>query len=259
MTSPRVRARLERRKKAPKGSNRRLLLSVVALAAAIPLLVWFLFAAGIVEAPGSRRTIERVQPTGPPSLTLTEEERELLTLVDKEHGLPSEYAPADLIRITGIEASTPNQRLRPMALAALQHLSAEAQQQGHTLAVSSAYRSYTEQEATYNYWVSRLGPVEAGRISARPGHSEHQLGTTVDLTSPSVNYELVEAFAEKPEGRWLTTNGHRFGFVMSYPVNKEATTGYAYEPWHWRYVGEKVATWLWERGFTLAEWQREGS
>ena len=171
---------------------------------------------------------------------------------------PTTYLP-DLTPITGVAASPQGQLLRSVALAAFQRLSAEALEQGHSLTVSSAYRSFREQESTYSYWVSRLGPIEAGRISAKAGHSEHQLGTTVDVTSASVRLELTEAFGTAPEGMWLQANAQRFGFTMSYPDDKESVTGYAYEPWHWRYVGETMATWLQRKGLTLTEWLRTRS
>ena len=218
---------------------------------------WWLRNAGIVEAPVAPATVTQAQPTpAPPALSA--EERSLLVRVDKERALAPDYVPPDLVPVTGVAQALPSQRLRQLALAALQRLAAEAQAQGHVLSARSGYRSYAEQEATYAYWVSQLGPVEAARVSARAGHSEHQLGTAVDLTSAAVGYDLLEGFGGTPEGRWLAANGHRFGFTLSYPEGKEAVTGYAYEPWHWRYVGEAMATWLRERGLTLTEWLREG-
>ena len=95
---------------------------------------------------------------------------------------------------------------------------------------------------------------QALRQSARPGHSEHQMGTTMDITSPSVGNDLVSAFGDTPEGKWLAANAHTFGFVMSYPPGKEATTGYIYEPWHFRYVGKAEAAAVRASGLTLHEY-----
>jgi D-alanyl-D-alanine carboxypeptidase len=256
----RRRPRRPARRKGPSRLPTKVLaIAFVALLAAVA--VWSLTATGIVEAPILLRSAPTPVPEptatpGPPPLSA--EEQALLVRVDKQHPLPADYVPPDLAPVTGIPQAVANQRLRQVALAALQRMASEAQAEGHTLFVSSAYRSYAEQEVTHAFWVSRLGPFEAARISARAGHSEHQLGTTVDLTSASVNFDLVEAFGATPEGRWLAENAHRFGFVLSYPEGKEHITGYAYEPWHWRYIGETMATWLWERGLTLTEWQREG-
>ncbi len=220
------------------------------------LALWWLRGAALVEAPVVPGASASPQASPPPP-ALGAEERALLVRVDKERTLGSDYVPSDLVPVIGIAQALPGQRMRAAALTALQRLAAEAQIEGHVLSVRSGYRSYAEQEATYAYWVAQLGSVEAARVSARAGHSEHQLGTAVDLTSAAVGYDLVEAFGATLEGRWLAANGHRFGFTLSYPEGKEAITGYAYEPWHWRYVGEAMATWLRDRGLTLTEWLRE--
>lgn len=190
-----------------------------------------------------------VPPTPPPA-------DDLLVWVNQSRSLPPDYEPPDLVAITGVPAVNPGLRLRAVALEALRRLVAAAHAEGLQLVVSSAYRSYQTQVATFNYWVRVLGEARAARVSARPGHSEHQLGTTVDLTSPRVNYQLSEAFGQTPEGRWLQANAHRFGFVMSYPAGQEEITGYDYEPWHYRYVGVEVATWVHEAGISLEEYFR---
>lgn len=93
------------------------------------------------------------------------------------------------------------------------------------------------------------------RTSARPGHSEHQLGTTVDVTSaggaPPWNYS---DWAATPAGAWMAANAWRYGFVMSYPRGSFATVCYDYEPWHYRYVGRDVAARMVAGGLTLREW-----
>jgi LAS superfamily LD-carboxypeptidase LdcB len=132
----------------------------------------------------------------------------------------------------------------------------DAYGQGHDIYVRSAYRSYAEQERTFAYWVSVLGEEEARRVSAEPGHSEHQLGTAADLTTADVGYDLTDAFGDTPAGRWLADNAHLYGFALSYPAGAEASTGYAYEPWHYRYIGpEHAAAWR-ASGVTLGEYLR---
>ena len=137
------------------------------------------------------------------------------------------------------------------AAAALSEMLEAARSAGHDMRVRSAYRSYQEQVVTHRYWTSVLGEEEAGRRSARPGHSEHQLGVAVDLTSASVGWELEPEFGATAEGRWLNLNARRFGFVESYPEGAEAITGYRYEPWHLRYIGRTHAEWLRLSGLTL--------
>ena len=99
-----------------------------------------------------------------------------------------------------------------------------------------------------------VGEAEANRFSARPGYSEHQLGTTIDFTSRRAEFDLTNAFGATPEGQWLDENAVRYGFVMSYPPDKEDITGYVYEPWHFRYVGEEVAAEVRREGITLHEY-----
>ena len=92
------------------------------------------------------------------------------------------------------------------------------------------------------------GEVVAERESARAGHSEHQLGQTVDVTSAAVGWQLSQDLGATPEGVWLHAHLAEFGFALSYPPGMEETTGYIYEPWHLRYVGTSCA----------AEWQASG-
>lgn len=122
----------------------------------------------------------------------------------------------------------------------LDQLVVDATAAGHPgLYVRSAYRSYDEQADVYAYWVALLGQEQADLISARPGHSEHQLGLAVDVAGPSC--DGWDCFGDTPEGRWVAANAHRYGFIIRYPEGGTPVTGYAYEPWHLRYVGPRAA------------------
>jgi D-alanyl-D-alanine carboxypeptidase len=181
----------------------------------------------------------------------------VLTVVDKQRALPAGYVPPDLVGIeAGLAAPGFGARLRTEAAGALSRMLSAAAANGHDIRVRSAYRSYAEQERTFAYWVSVLGEAEARRISAEAGHSEHQLGTTADLTTADVGYDLSEAFGDAPAGRWLADNSHIYGFALSYPAGAEAVTGYAYEPWHYRYIGADHAQAWRASGLTLAEYLR---
>jgi D-alanyl-D-alanine carboxypeptidase len=146
--------------------------------------------------------------------------------------------------------------LRAEANQALKQMLSAAYDAGNDIYARSAYRSYSEQASTFAYWVSVLGEAEARRVSAEPGHSEHQLGTTADLTDASVGYQLVESFAGTASGQWLTANAYRYGFALSYPAGAEAVTGYAYEPWHWRYIGVDAAAAWQASGLPLVQYLR---
>jgi D-alanyl-D-alanine carboxypeptidase len=155
-----------------------------------------------------------------------------ILIVNKTYALPSWFGD-------GLTAET------QVAFASMQ---AEAATLGLDLYISSGFRSYGAQESIYNRYVANDGQAEADRYSARPGHSEHQSGLTFDLNT------IDEAFAYTPAGEWVRDNAHRFGFVIRYPPGKEAITGYIWEPWHLRYLGEAVATELYTTGLSLEEY-----
>jgi D-alanyl-D-alanine carboxypeptidase len=179
---------------------------------------------------------------------LTDIEKQLLIVVDRDHPLAESYVPPDLVRIAsfGIRARDNSMQLRKIIIQDLKALFDAAEKDGHKLMVFSAYRSYQTQERVYNYWVTTLGQEEADRCSARPGYSEHQLGTTIDVTALDVKGDVFEEFGSSEAGHWMAKNAYKFGFVMSYPEGSELITGYKHEPWHFRYVGRRVAKIIFE-------------
>ncbi len=179
----------------------------------------------------------------------------ILSPVDKDHALPADYVPPGLATIpSAYLAPGFGGELRAEAVEALIRLLDDADTAGHDVRARSAYRSYATQETTFNYWVGLLGYDEAVRVSAMPGHSEHQLGTTVDLTSAEVGWDLLESFGQIAAGQWLAANAHDYGFALSYPEGAENTTGYSYEPWHFRYLGTSEAQGWKASGLTLNQY-----
>ncbi|MDR2159528.1 MAG: M15 family metallopeptidase [Treponema sp.] len=164
----------------------------------------------------------------------------LRILVDKQHALPADYEPEDLVSLKdgSYKVSRGDLRLRRAAAAALEEMAAAARAGGVILVVSSSYRSYEYQTVVYNRNVSELGRDAADRESSRPGHSQHQLGLVADFGS------ITDAFAETAEGRWLRDNAGRFGWSLSFPDGYEAVTGYRWESWHYRYVGRDLAAFI---------------
>lgn len=184
---------------------------------------------------------------------------DLLAVVDKEFSLLDTYWPKDLVDLgtEGIPVTSGNRLLREVVIKDLKRLFRDAQKEGHQLYVLSAYRSYQKQIETYNYWVRSAGQSEADRASAKPGHSEHQLGTTIDFTSLSVQLGVNSDFGQTPEGKWLAENAYKYGFVMSYPEGSEDVTGYKYEPWHFRYVGTSYAERIYKSGTVPVEYLKK--
>jgi D-alanyl-D-alanine carboxypeptidase len=169
-------------------------------------------------------------------LTVLEGDPYLRILVDKEHPLPPDYEPGDLVELTenSYRLNRPGLLLRRAAAEALEETAAAARAEGITLVASSAYRSYAYQEELYQRNVRESGQEAADRESARPGHSQHQTGLVVDFGS------IDDSFAQTPAGRWLLAKGSRFGWSLSFPDGYEAVTGYRWESWHYRYVGREL-------------------
>lgn len=179
----------------------------------------------------------------------------LLVLINKNIRLPETYEPSDLVSIDGLAETThKGMLLRVEAARALESMVKAAKREGANLIVLSAHRSYWSQQATFSSWAANAGLTAAETFSARPGHSQHQLGTAVDFTAESVNLGLTKSFDESKEGLWLVNNASKFGFVLSYPEGKETITGYTYEPWHWRYIGVENAKNMTNSGLILEEY-----
>jgi D-alanyl-D-alanine carboxypeptidase len=124
---------------------------------------------------------------------------------------------------------------------------------GTPVTMLAAYRSYEEQQQILDLRIAEFGEEEALRRAARPGHSEHQLGTTVDLTSEGLS-DVDEAWGASPTGQWVAANADRFGFLVTYAEGVEQLTCYTHEPWHLRYVGRDLAAAVTASGLTLREY-----
>jgi D-alanyl-D-alanine carboxypeptidase len=196
----------------------------------------------------------RVADTLTPHRALTDWRR---TLLDLTYRVSSRYEPTDL-RSTADAGLNGGYSVRGIALADLRAMASAARAADARFSVQSAYRSYATQKATFEHWVSVYGYAKALTLSARAGHSEHQLGTAIDFRSYGGGAPWDhDDWATTRAGAWLKSNGWKYGFVMSYPKGKSTVTCYAYEPWHYRYVGRDRAAKLRESGLTLREalWQ----
>lgn len=202
-------------------------------------------------------------PIGPCDERLPRDD--LFTIVTQTYGLSRDYAPQDLVLLTdylpvNVTLGYPTE-IRQIAIGPLVQMVADMQNSGLEPFIISGYRSYAAQAISWDKW-NREEPERAAILSARPGHSEHQLGTTVDFGSPELadivgiaDIEFHTYFYQTSEGIWLAENAHRYGFTLSYPRGAQELTGFFYEPWHFRYVGQEMATFLHESGTYLTEYQ----
>lgn len=161
------------------------------------------------------------------------------TILDTDLTLPRDYAPTDLVSVreAGVTGSG---RLRTLVIDDLRRLHDAATDAGVRFAVKSAYRSFDQQAATFASLKKAYGRDFAEESAARPGHSEHQLGTTIDVDGGET---------------WLIANAWRFGFIQSYPAERSPRwTCYKPEPWHFRYFGPSAAQLIHESGLSAREW-----
>jgi D-alanyl-D-alanine carboxypeptidase len=179
---------------------------------------------------------------------------DLLRLVSKTSPpLPPDFVPPDLMPLPNGLSVPSGLLMRREAATAFERMAAAARADGVTLVAVSTYRSFAQQALVYQDEVQIFGKTQADRESALPGRSEHQLGTTADVSVPGLGYALDDSLGQRPEGRWLAAHAVEFGFVISYPAGKEAITGYRYEPWHVRYVGTAAARLIDQSGRTSTE------
>ncbi len=182
-----------------------------------------------------------------------DDEQNILMLVNKDNALPKDYVPDNLTSVSAATQAASGQKLSKPAAAAFEKLVAAAKENDHTIKLISGFRSYETQQQLYKNYVLKDGDY-ASEYSAEPGHSEHQTGLAADVSSPSVEYDLIQRFGETKEGIWLAENAHKFGFIVRYNAGKEDITGYIYEPWHIRYVGKEAALEMHLQNLTLEEY-----
>jgi len=174
-----------------------------------------------------------------------------LYLVNRTYTLDRYYVPTDLVH-PNVKSAYGSIRMRREAAEALEKLfQAAKDEKGYTLVAISGYRSWGQQQAIYKRKIASTGSVaKAGLLVAPPGASEHQLGLAMDIGIKG-NRSLAQHFGETNEGKWVTENAHRFGFIIRYGAEWTKVTGYSYEPWHIRYVGPEHAKRLQEMNIPL--------
>jgi D-alanyl-D-alanine carboxypeptidase len=164
---------------------------------------------------------------------------------------PANYAPK-LVTLNVPHISAPLMT-QEAGDALLKMFAASAAEGGGALQVQNSYRSFAVQTNTHNSLVASLGQAKADAQSARPGYSEHQTGLALDVAALPSKCDIAACFGQTPQGIWLAANSWRFGYILRYPADKTAITGYIYEPWHFRYVGVALSTEMHNDGITTLE------
>lgn len=175
-----------------------------------------------------------------------------MILVNKQYGLPKDYVPSDLTpaNVTFAEGVAESKKqMRAEAAKALEDMFNAAKEDGIELLAISGYRSYYTQKNIYEKRLEEMGEKHVSRYNAKPGYSEHQTGLAMDVGIEGYT-DLTERFADTDAYRWLKANAHLYGFIIRYPEEGEKETGYAFEPWHVRFVGEEAAA-IKESGLTM--------
>ncbi|TLG77509.1 D-alanyl-D-alanine carboxypeptidase family protein [Culicoidibacter larvae] len=160
-----------------------------------------------------------------------------LIIANKNNCMPSSYAPGESAQ----------------AAVAFSQMAADAANEGLSLNDFSTYRSYSGQKSLYDRYVAADGQEAADRYSSRPGCSEHQTGLAFDIGGSNSAAWAETTFDDTEEAIWLANNAYKYGFILRYPPGKESVTGYMYESWHYRYVGD-IAKTIYDSGKTLEEY-----
>ena len=174
-------------------------------------------------------------------------------LVNKNNRLDKFYRPNDLVKIDK-EFAYKDKYLRKKASYFFEKMSKDARKLGLKIVAVSTYRSYFYQRELYNNYVKEMGVKKALLASAKPGHSEHQTGLALDIMGSNGDYNKFE---KTKEFVWVKENAYKYGFILRYPKGKEHITGFKYEPWHIRYVGKKIAKYIYENNITLEEYKTQ--
>lgn len=173
-------------------------------------------------------------------------------LVNKCFFLDSSFTPSNLVylkdtNLSYIKRENEEMMIKKDILNSYQNLYTDALKNGFQLYIFSSYRDYNKQYHLY-YNVNN----QNDEYVARPGFSEHQSGYALDIST--LNHGLTNNFQYSDEYKWLIENSYKYGFILRYPEEKENITGYKYEPWHFRFVGEDIAEFLYKNKLTLEEY-----
>lgn len=170
-------------------------------------------------------------------------------LINKHRTLAEDFVPDDLITIDGKYASSDDLQCSRIAFNAYKKMSDAAESEGYGLIINSAYRSYQDQVELSNLYLQTYGEAYVEKYVAKPGYSEHQTGLAFDIGSRSVN-----VFGNSKEYQWMEENAYKYGFIHRFTKQYEFITGFRDEPWHYRYVGVEIASYIHEHAISFEEY-----
>lgn len=175
-------------------------------------------------------------------------------IVNKYYTLANDYVPDDLVKVPMDYAwgEYGSIVVRQVAYDAFLNMWQAAQAEGYYLMISSAFRTFQEQEIVFNNYKNSYGEDYALSIAAKPGYSEHQTGLALDIFTKTNSNRTT--FKDSEAAKWLANNAYKFGFILRYPSDKVDLTGYSYEAWHFRYVGKDIAKYIYENKITFEEY-----
>lgn len=180
----------------------------------------------------------------------TDATKKYAILVNKYHYLTKDTKIDDIVAMSN-RYSYDGNSIRQDVYDAYIKMFKAAKEEGLAIIANSSYRSYADQEGVYNKYVDNEGKDYADSFAARAGYSEHQTGLALDIFAKGY---VKATFVQSPEAKWLAQNAYLYGFILRYPEGKEYLTGYSYEPWHYRYLGEALAKKVYNSGLTYDEY-----
>lgn len=190
---------------------------------------------------------------------------DITVLVNKEHILDKDYVPLEMYVVDENENNFhqfKDASLKPMLRSDIKEyvdkLINDAQGLGLPIIVDSGYRSYNYQQVVLDALIKEKGD-EAFKLVALPGTSEHQTGLAIDFAYYENGIYNDDVKENDKEAIWLKNNAWKYGFILRYPKGKENVTGYNFEPWHFRFVGLKLAKYLFKNDLTLEEYYKNSN
>ena len=177
-------------------------------------------------------------------------------LISKTNPLPDTFTPEDLVESPIAHGdSSEKMQVSSHIVTPLKNLVEAANKDGHTLVLSSAYRSISDQQQLMKEFIAVQGEAVAKTYVAEPGSSEHHTGLSVDFAdaSPACSLDSDDCNLSSDSAEWLADNAYKYGFIQRYPEGTKSITGIAYEPWHYRYVGVALARAMHDSSLTFDE------